>query len=972
MDYYGETILSPDRAVRYRITREKMLDILNVNEETIKEGLSVLQVVPFFEKFKLCLKVFDEIGKLIYKYIPDSPNKNEKRCYVQLKGNHIYTMNNNLEKLRLKDVDDDELCLYTPSSNYYINEDAEPIQAKMITCIDDITNIMKDNTDENITLIHNENNLIKCCFDLIQSGYHPKIKFLGNRLTDIFCEFNKINIRIQTQHLIKGEFDGVVCVNNEEVYNSMNQAMCNFNKSLFKVGHKSFYSEVDIQILDEYRTVANTGLFVDIDDDTKQNLVEIDISKAYTYALSQITEIPIFNEFDNFEYYNNEPINELSLYIVKNNTYDAFFNKSYNLCYGKFLEQFQIVNVVAVKTPSFIKKVNYTDIIDTLYNTPISDNKYEDTFIKKQIANVNIGLLEKGTNKNVESFLFKTQEEAEYYRSSFGGNLHLLQQIVEEKVSVECPLNSGLEQKEKLVKTNNVSRVVCASCLVEVDIYNTWNREKQIYCCNLCHNPLYAEKGEEKQQKVEEPSQTQIKQVGNPYFVLNVSKKTTLQNGFRYIKELVLQHHNYKIFSDIKTLRDNNIDTYSVKTDALTIHKNDVDKVQTLLSFSKDIGGWRVSKENHIKFPTDKLCLVKNHEVKIKAVATQRLNVVDEYDNEEICKLFEQYKHVILRAEYGGSGKSYACAYMRKLGYNVLFVSPTNVLCKELIKDYQIDCITINKFFGFNADGENKFMSKFDSSGYNCIIFDEIYFYNVSNLAKVLNYMKNNKDKIILATGDVDQLEAIDAVSNVKDYEEYINHCINCIFPYEIFLQENKRLKTSEDKLMLKNLKYDILYTNMSVLAIINKYKLKTTDKIITEDNIAYKNSRCVEVSKQVRKMLGKKNKYEVGEKLVCRKYFKYHGVNINKNFQYIIDDVQVEYLILRDENTNETMKLKFEIVEERFIHYYCNTCHSRQGSTIKNPITIHQWDYKYFTRKWLYTAITRATHFDNVYFMDC
>ena len=58
MDYYGETILSPDRALRYRITREKLLDILNVNEETIKEGLSVLQVVPFFEKFKLCLNLF--------------------------------------------------------------------------------------------------------------------------------------------------------------------------------------------------------------------------------------------------------------------------------------------------------------------------------------------------------------------------------------------------------------------------------------------------------------------------------------------------------------------------------------------------------------------------------------------------------------------------------------------------------------------------------------------------------------------------------------------------------------------------------------------------------------------------------------------------------------------------------------------------------------------------------------------------
>ena len=74
----------------------------------------------------------------------------------------------------------------------------------------------------------------------------------------------------------------------------------------------------------------------------------------------------------------------------------------------------------------------------------------------------------------------------------------------------------------------------------------------------------------------------------SPYFVLNVSKKTTLQNGFRYIKELLMQHHNYKIYSDVKILNDNNIKVYSIKTDALTVHKNDIDKIKSLLNFSTD------------------------------------------------------------------------------------------------------------------------------------------------------------------------------------------------------------------------------------------------------------------------------------------------------------------------------------------------------------------------------------------------
>ena len=55
---------------------------------------------------------------------------------------------------------------------------------------------------------------------------------------------------------------------------------------------------------------------------------------------------------------------------------------------------------------------------------------------------------------------------------------------------------------------------------------------------------------------------------------------------------------------------------------------------------------------------------------------------------------------------------------------------------------------------------------------------------------KVYNYCKNNKDKITLATGDINQLECISEVSNVKDYESYINHCIN-LFLYVGYPEES-------------------------------------------------------------------------------------------------------------------------------------------------------------------------------------
>jgi hypothetical protein len=260
-----------------------------------------------------------------------------------LKGNHIYTINRNKEKLRLKDVDDDDGdLLIKPSENYYVNEESEPVPAILISSVNEIPKIIEDNSEcKCLTLIHKDNDLIKCCIELIEaSGYLPKIKFQANRLTDIYTEFNDVRVRIQTQHLIKTELDGVVCVDDEDVYNKMNEAMCDFNKALFLNGHKSYYSDVDVKILDEYRTVANTGLFGD-NCDTK-DLVEIDMSKAYTYALTQITEIPVFNIFDNFENYNSETIDDLSLYIVENHSLNTFFNKQYNLCYGKFLKHFKI------------------------------------------------------------------------------------------------------------------------------------------------------------------------------------------------------------------------------------------------------------------------------------------------------------------------------------------------------------------------------------------------------------------------------------------------------------------------------------------------------------------------------------------------------------------------------------------------------------------------------------------------------
>ena len=52
-----------DKKKRNVLTREKLLPILNKTEATVKLGISVKDVLPSFQQFRLALRVFDVFGK---------------------------------------------------------------------------------------------------------------------------------------------------------------------------------------------------------------------------------------------------------------------------------------------------------------------------------------------------------------------------------------------------------------------------------------------------------------------------------------------------------------------------------------------------------------------------------------------------------------------------------------------------------------------------------------------------------------------------------------------------------------------------------------------------------------------------------------------------------------------------------------------------------------------------------------------
>ena len=98
-------------------------------------------------------------------------------------------------------------------------------------------------------------------FDLKNVGYEPQIQYEIGRVTKLILKFGNTIYIIRTQQLTTQTIERPINVTSETVYNNMSYAMQQLYKQMFKQSYKSYYTKQDIDILDEYRTVVNCGIF---------------------------------------------------------------------------------------------------------------------------------------------------------------------------------------------------------------------------------------------------------------------------------------------------------------------------------------------------------------------------------------------------------------------------------------------------------------------------------------------------------------------------------------------------------------------------------------------------------------------------------------------------------------------------------------------------------------------------------------
>ena len=133
---------------------------------------------------------------------------------------------------------------------------------------------------------------------------------------------------------------------------------------------------------------------------------------------------------------------------------------------------------------------------------------------------------------------------------------------------------------------------------------------------------------------------------------------------------------------------------------------------------------------------------------------------------------------------------------MVDLGYNVIFICPTN----ELVQQYEaandkLSSITIHKIFNIKM-GDMKITS-FDYSELNVFIDDEIYCNDIHALNRIKKSIDNTKDKLVISTGDSEQLKPVTEITTQDiDYDEYMDSVMRQLFNHEILLNKTKYLNT--------------------------------------------------------------------------------------------------------------------------------------------------------------------------------
>ena len=359
-----------------------------------------------------------------------------------------------------------------------------------------------------------------------------------------------------------------------------------------------------------------------------------------------------------------------------------------------------------------------------------------------------------------------------------------------------------------------------------------------------------------------------------------------------------------------------------------------------------------------------------------------KLNDSDRW--EDIHKLLNRNKGLLLQAS-AGNGKTYTAKMIAsKLGDRVRIIAPTNKA------GLNIGGGTIHRFLELDKNGYIKqSLIKMIKEKYDYIIVDEISMIGRDLWRRLCLLKQELPDLIFLLLGDDKQIEPVED-NGIKDY---FNHPA-----VKYICNHNKNILNVRKR-------YDEILYNL--LEDVDNIDITKYPKLITDRNICYYNKTRIRINK----MWNDKNKKE-GDLFLPKpearltrngdinqddeKYFKltqdmyiYEGLPIiamrtlydktegsllfanseTFNICYIGDEEIGIYNERPDANGEKepyNISIPIDDFNQYFLMNYCSTTHKAQGETINENFTIYDWDA--MNTKLRYTALSRARKIDQVY----
>lgn len=898
---------------RYKeLTYSNLCEVLEIPDKADNNEVDIETVYEkFIKKYNfLSFYVYDAFMNCLLSHKAQDEKK-AVSCRVMIKNNHLYQLNNNLKQLQQKpDYEDDERQDIKVSNKYHIVEQVKDkeIKTKEIFC-----KTMKEIFD-NIISISKEKDIQ--CIRIITNENLNKVL--------LYCIKNNYEPKVYFNTFL---FKLLLYVENKTVYIETGD------------NNPMYGSQISFESIQEYKQFDNAY------NEIYQQVVKKEyISEFHPQAL----------EVDNF--YKIQPLVAMLENGNLNEMYDTIDKiKAYThlLMSIQKVPVFHYFDIYQPYKNSKIEDLTYyiiECIKPTMINKILFGNKYNRTygFVLKQLTDEqmkDIKILQERKPYKIEEVNFKTAVN-ELYKKQIS---------TEQKKMIVNKLTGMLELKyNKAHITKVFEDITEAECykikyggkMLPVSVYNenfTDIKEDDTYINLINQN------------------------VDCPYYLVNVFNKETLTNGLYPIKDIIYLQQRVELYRMYEKLVNNKIPVYGFKTDSIytdrSISITHKKIITSNFNLNNEIGNYRI--ENNKFLPSTLLELKENELIEIQDYTTPKIKTFeDEKDTNTINNYLSDKHSVMIKGEFPGVGKSTLC---KNYDNKSLFILPYNKLCQNL-KNEGFIAMTYSKVFGLYAnDIELKTLKEMDITEYKTVIFDEALLYTPDRLKRLDKLIHRYPNIKFMATGDTEQRNPIGF-----DDSNYLNKCIDIIFPNQILLTDIKRLTNEKDKSIWKLMKQDIFKSKMTLNEFCKKYKLNTISKIEdvkTTKNICYFNFRCLTVNEFVNNTILKKTeRYSVGTEIICRKYEKSKEYVLNTNYTYRIKTLKPKVKIV-DETDNKEYTIDNKLLYSHFKLPYALTCDSIQGLSFgeDEKITIFDANIPYTDKKYLWTAITRCRKLENI-----